>query len=121
VGLSRQSPLQQQPPTVIPDQGSDHQQRCRILCQAIPILERILNADLPYRSAGTRTGGSEAMKLLSILRTIAADEQGATAVEYGLILAMVFLAMLGAVSAFGNQIIATLNNVSSTSVSAMQG
>jgi hypothetical protein len=34
---------------------------------------------------------------------------------------MVFLAMLGAVSAFGNQIIATLNNVSSTSVSAMQG
>lgn len=61
------------------------------------------------------------MKLLSILRTIAADQHGATAVEYGLILAMVFLAMLGAVSAFGTAVIDMFNNVSSKSVSAMQG
>ena len=60
------------------------------------------------------------MKLLSILRTIAADQRGATAVEYGLILAMVFLAMLGAVSAFGSAVIDMFNNVSSTSASAMQ-
>jgi len=61
------------------------------------------------------------MKLLSILRTIAADQRGATAVEYGLILAMVFLAMLGAVSAFGTAVIDMFNDVSSKSVSAMQG
>ena len=61
------------------------------------------------------------MKLLSILRTIAADQRGATAVEYGLILAMVFLAMLGAVSAFGTAVIDMFNNISSKSVSAMQG
>ena len=61
------------------------------------------------------------MKLLSILRTIAADQHGATAVEYGLILAMVFLDMLGAVSAFGTAVIDMFNNVSSKSVSAMQG
>ncbi|HEX8643659.1 MAG TPA: Flp family type IVb pilin [Allosphingosinicella sp.] len=33
------------------------------------------------------------------------DEKGATAVEYGLILALVFLAMIGAVIAFGQQTI----------------
>lgn len=33
------------------------------------------------------------------------DERGATAVEYGLILALVFLAMIGSASAFGQQAI----------------
>ena len=35
------------------------------------------------------------------IRDIAWDERGATAVEYGLILALVFLAMVGAVISFG--------------------
>jgi pilus assembly protein Flp/PilA len=61
------------------------------------------------------------MKLLSIFREIAADGRGATAIEYGLILAMVFLAMVGALQAFGVQVIDMFNNVSTTSVSAMQG
>ena len=61
------------------------------------------------------------MKLLSIFRNIAVDDRGATAVEYGLILAMVFLAMLGAVQAFGVEFIAMFDRVSSTSVTAMQG
>jgi pilus assembly protein Flp/PilA len=61
------------------------------------------------------------MRFTAVLKAIAADENGATAVEYGLILAMVFLAMLGAVSAFGDQMIAMFDDVSSQSVSAMQG
>ena len=61
------------------------------------------------------------MKLLSIFRNIAVDDRGATAVEYGLILALVFLAILGAVQAFGVEFIAMFNRVSSTSVTAMQG
>jgi pilus assembly protein Flp/PilA len=61
------------------------------------------------------------MKLLSIFREIAADGRGATAIEYGLILAMVFLAMVGALQAFGVEVIDMFNNVSTTSVSAMQG
>jgi len=65
--------------------------------------------------------GSEAMKLLSIIRNIAADDSGATAVEYGLILALVFLAMLGAVQAFGQEFVNMFNRVSSTSVTAMKG
>jgi pilus assembly protein Flp/PilA len=60
------------------------------------------------------------MKLLSIFREIAADGRGATAIEYGLILAMVFLAMVGALQAFGVEVIDMFNNVSTTSVAAMQ-
>ena len=39
------------------------------------------------------------------------DEQGATAIEYGLILAMVFLAMIVGVSQFGQTTIEMWNNV----------
>jgi pilus assembly protein Flp/PilA len=66
-------------------------------------------------------GGSEAMKLLTIFREMAADVRGATAIEYGLILAMVFLAMVGAMQAFGVEVTKMFDNVSTTSVSAMQG
>jgi pilus assembly protein Flp/PilA len=61
------------------------------------------------------------MKLLTIFQRIRADDRGATAIEYGLILAMVFLAMVGAVQAFGNEVTNMFNDVSSKSVSAMQG
>lgn len=42
------------------------------------------------------------MKLRQILKNLEHDASGATAVEYGLILSLVFLAMLGAVQNFGN-------------------
>ena len=61
------------------------------------------------------------MKLLTIFREIAADVRGATAIEYGLILAMVFLAMVGAVQAFGIEVTKMFDHVSTTSVTAMQG
>ena len=47
-------------------------------------------------------------RLLGILK----NEQGATAIEYGLILAMVFLAMLGAVNLFAETTISMWENVS---------
>jgi pilus assembly protein Flp/PilA len=40
------------------------------------------------------------------------DERGATAVEYGLILALIFLAMIGAVSEFGQTTINMWDHVS---------
>jgi pilus assembly protein Flp/PilA len=61
------------------------------------------------------------MKLLTIFHALVADKRGATAIEYGLILAMVFLAMVGAVQAFGNEVTNMFNDDSSQSVSAMQG
>ena len=50
---------------------------------------------------------------------LARDESGATAVEYGLILALVFLAMVGAVGTFSNQVIGTWDTVRTTSAEAV--
>jgi len=61
------------------------------------------------------------MRLIATLRAIFADKRGAAAVEYGLILAMVFLAMVGAVQAFGDEVTSLFDDVSSQSVSAMGG
>lgn len=61
------------------------------------------------------------MRFIATLKAIAADKRGAAAVEYGLILAMVFLAMIGTVQAFGTEVTNLFNNVSSESVSAMGG
>ena len=41
------------------------------------------------------------MPMRKLLKRLASDISGATAVEYGLILALVFLAMLAAVQNFG--------------------
>ena len=46
------------------------------------------------------------------LLRIIKDERGATAVEYGLILALIFLAMVGAVANFANTTINMWNHVS---------
>ena len=53
-------------------------------------------------------GGKHTMRRFS---TIFKDEQGATAIEYGLIMAMIFLAMIVGVSAFGQTTIGMWNYV----------
>lgn len=50
--------------------------------------------------------------------SIIKDEKAATAVEYGLILALVFLAMIGGLTAFGTSAIDMWNMVSQTVISA---
>lgn len=54
-----------------------------------------------------------------ILARIIRDDAGATAVEYGLILALIFLAMVGAVGTFSNQVINTWDTVTETSQDAI--
>ena len=71
--------------------------------------------------AGTKIGGSRAMKTFQFLSRILRDGRGATSVEYALIMGMVFLALIGAVVALGGQESSLFNRVSSTSVTAMQG
>jgi pilus assembly protein Flp/PilA len=61
------------------------------------------------------------MKMLLALRAILADTRGATAIEYALILSLIFLAMIGAVQEFSDQLIAVWNHVSNTSAAAMAG
>lgn len=51
-------------------------------------------------------------------RGIFKDERGATAVEYGLILAMIFLAMIGALSMFGATAIEMWDHIANEVTSA---
>ena len=53
------------------------------------------------------------MPMRNLFKRIASDISGATAVEYGLILALVFLAMLAAVQNFGKASTDMWGNVSS--------
>ena len=53
------------------------------------------------------------------LRRLRRDQAGATAVEYGLILALIFLAMVGAVGTFSNSVINTWDTVTETSQAAI--
>lgn len=50
--------------------------------------------------------------LIHSLRALRRDDRGATAVEYGLILALIVLALVGALSTFGNTTSGMWNNVS---------
>ena len=60
----------------------------------------------------------EYMKLSKFLNELECDASGATAVEYGLILALIFLATLGAIQSFGVEATAMWNNVSTKMVEA---
>jgi len=53
-------------------------------------------------------------------RELGSDESGATAVEYGLILALIFLAMVGAVQAFADGTIGMWGHVVEESDKALQ-
>lgn len=58
--------------------------------------------------------------MVKFLHKLGRDTRGATAVEYGLILALVFLAMVGAIQSFGTSAMATWTTVE-TSVTAVTG
>jgi len=62
-------------------------------------------------AAGRRTFGGVVARFA--LR-LTADESGATAIEYGLIISLVFLAIVGAVTNFSSHFTAVLNTASNT-------
>jgi pilus assembly protein Flp/PilA len=59
------------------------------------------------------------MSKTNLLRRLFSDQQGATAVEYGLILAMIVIAMMGALSGIAGETTKMWNNVNTTSQNAM--
>jgi pilus assembly protein Flp/PilA len=50
------------------------------------------------------------LDLLDTFQSLIADSSGATAIEYGLIAALIAIAAVGAMSSLGTQISKTLNN-----------
>ena len=61
------------------------------------------------------------MFVINVLKKLGKDTTGATAVEYGLIIALIFLAMIAALQGVGNESTDVWNEVSDTSVDAMNG
>ena len=57
--------------------------------------------------------------LSTFLRRLVDDQSGATAVEYGVILALIVIAMIAALQSVANSTIDMWGNVESKSVSAM--
>jgi pilus assembly protein Flp/PilA len=49
--------------------------------------------------------------MLKVLRSFAIDESGATAIEYGLIAALIAVVIIGAVTAVGTSLSATFQTV----------
>jgi pilus assembly protein Flp/PilA len=56
-----------------------------------------------------------------LFKRLLADRSGATAIEYGLILALVVLAMIGALSAFAGESELTWNTVAQKTHDAISG
>ena len=52
--------------------------------------------------------------MIGFLKNLGRDDSGATAIEYGLILALIFLGMMTAVTEVGQTTINMWNNVSTT-------
>ena len=50
---------------------------------------------------------------MKMIRKMFADKKGATAIEYGLIAALIAVAAITAMNGLGNQLTKTFNNVSS--------
>ena len=57
-------------------------------------------------------------KMVKFLRKLGRDTRGATAVEYGLILALVFLSMVGAVQSFGTEAITMWSKIEASVIAA---
>lgn len=57
--------------------------------------------------------------IITTLRSILRDESGATAIEYGLIAALVSVAAIGALTAMGNSLETIFTSVSTTLASAV--
>jgi pilus assembly protein Flp/PilA len=66
---------------------------------------------LPDAPGGRAAGGLVAR---SALRRFARDERGATAIEYGLIACLIFLAIIGGVGLFADKTTETYNKIGTT-------
>ena len=60
------------------------------------------------------------IQLVQFLKRLGRDERGATAVEYGLIIALIFLAIIGSVNTFGQEAIKMWTNISTEVDEAIQ-
>ena len=61
------------------------------------------------------------MKTLATLRALLSDNAGATAIEYGLMAALISVAAISAMGSVGNSLVNTFNYVSNQETNAQAG
>jgi pilus assembly protein Flp/PilA len=64
-------------------------------------------------------GGSDMKRFLTEINTFLSDEEGVTAIEYGLIAALIAVAIIGGVTAIGSNLGQLFNNVSTAITNAI--
>lgn len=75
-------------------------------------LPSIVGADADIRLAHSNAAETGKVgNMLKVLRSFAIDESGATAIEYGLIAALIAVVIIGAVTAVGTSLSATFQTV----------
>ncbi len=79
-----------------------------LLCQST-LMKKVGFHRAPNR--GTSDGMQRSDNMPSLLRRFANDERGATAIEYGLIAALIALVVIGSVGTVGNNLKNKFNNV----------
>jgi pilus assembly protein Flp/PilA len=57
---------------------------------------------------------NQGAKTMSMFRKLIKNEKGATAIEYGLIAALIAVAAIGAMTSIGTKLSSTFNNVSNS-------
>ena len=100
--LSLRPLLHQQPPFPVPRRESDHKHACRISCQLTNPSQPIVSNCL-RKSTGQIELGVRPMRMVAFMKKVLSDEQGATAVEYGLIVSLIVIAMIGALKGVANE------------------
>ncbi len=79
-----------------------------LLCQSTP-MKKVGFHRAPNR--GTSDGMQHPDNMRSLLQRFVDDERGATAIEYGLIAALIALVVIGSVGTVGNNLKNKFNNV----------
>jgi pilus assembly protein Flp/PilA len=96
VALVRQGLLQQQSPLPITDRRCDHRHDCRQIFHLNLTHQRFVRTVLRKSTHRTAHSGGKPMRGSQFVRRLLRDTRGATAIEYGLIVSLIVIAMFGA-------------------------
>jgi pilus assembly protein Flp/PilA len=99
--------------------GCHNRNQCRDFFHVSKPLKPILRDDPRNSGEICQKWGCGPMK--SVIKRLIGDQAGATAIEYGLILALMVLAMMSALESFADGSISMWNNVSSRTADAISG
>lgn len=119
VGFVRQCLLQEQASIRVEDRPRDHQCECRIVFQLSALSQPFVKTSLRKRTLSDRTFRGETMVIRQFISRILRDNRGATAIEYGLIVALVALSALAAFQSLGASSGGAWGEVSSEVTNAM--